>query len=164
MHAAARQVPHLSVEELFDSPARVNASISPDGTRIAYLAPWRDRLNVWVQSLDSETLPESARPGLMNNWYLYAGDPSDPQQEADLLARSPISRADQIRTPLMVAQGANDIRVVKAESDRIVEALRGRGVEVEYMVKDNEGHGFVNPDNNIDLFRAADAFLARHLA
>ncbi|MFH8562225.1 alpha/beta hydrolase family protein [Streptomyces sp. NPDC017988] len=111
-----------------------------------------------------ETLPEFARPGLMNNWYLYAGDPSDPQQEADLLARSPISRADQIRTPLMVAQGANDIRVVKAESDRIVEALRGRGVEVEYMVKDNEGHGFVNPDNNIDLFRAADAFLARHLA
>ncbi|MFH8562224.1 TolB family protein [Streptomyces sp. NPDC017988] len=57
MHAAAQQVPHLSVEELFDSPARVNASISPDGTRIAYLAPWRDRLNVWVQSLDSDEEP-----------------------------------------------------------------------------------------------------------
>ncbi|MFF1713165.1 alpha/beta fold hydrolase [Streptomyces sp. NPDC058268] len=109
------------------------------------------------------TLPEFARPGLLNNWYLYAGDPSDPDQQADLLARSPISRVDRIRTPLMVAQGANDIRVVKAESDQIVDALRARGIEVEYMVKDNEGHGFLNPDNNIDLFRAADRFLARHL-
>ncbi|MDJ0467095.1 prolyl oligopeptidase family serine peptidase [Streptomyces sp. H27-C3] len=57
------------------------------------------------------------------------------------------------------------MRVVKAESDRIVDALRGRGVEVEveYMVKDNEGHCFVNPDNNIDMYRMADRFLARHL-
>ncbi|MEW2392359.1 S9 family peptidase [Streptomyces venezuelae] len=109
------------------------------------------------------TLPEFARPGLVNNWYLYAGDPSDPEQEADLLARSPISRVDRIRTPLMVVQGANDVRVVKAESDRIVDALRARGVEVEYMVKENEGHGFVNPENNIDLYRAAERFLARHL-
>ncbi|MEU6819446.1 S9 family peptidase [Streptomyces atriruber] len=109
------------------------------------------------------TLPEFARPGLINNWYLYAGDPSDPEQKADLLARSPISRVDRVRTPLMVVQGANDVRVVKAESDRIVEALRDRGVEVEYMVKDNEGHGFVNPENNIDMYRAADRFLARHL-
>ncbi|GHC77754.1 S9 family peptidase [Streptomyces flavofungini] len=110
-----------------------------------------------------ETLPEYARPGLVNNWYLYAGDPSDPEQAADLLARSPSSRVDEIRTPLMVVQGANDIRVVQAESDRIVDALRARGVDVEYMVKDNEGHGFVNPDNTIDMYRAADRFLARHL-
>ncbi|MEV0641510.1 S9 family peptidase [Streptomyces sp. NPDC050619] len=109
------------------------------------------------------TVPEFVRPHLVNNWYLYAGDPSDPQQEADLWARSPISRVDAIRTPLMVVQGANDVRVVKAESDRIVDALRARGVEVEYLVKDNEGHGFVNPDNNIDVYRAADRFLARHL-
>ncbi|MEV0227666.1 S9 family peptidase [Streptomyces sp. NPDC050704] len=109
------------------------------------------------------TVPEFVRPHLVNNWYLYAGDPSDPQQEADLLARSPISRVDQIRTPLMVVQGANDVRVVKAESDRIVDALRARGVEVEYLVKDDEGHGFVNPDNNIDMYDTADRFLARHL-
>ncbi|MFE6157873.1 alpha/beta fold hydrolase [Streptomyces sp. NPDC056486] len=109
------------------------------------------------------TLPEFVRPQLVNNWLLYAGDPSDPEQRADLLARSPLSRVDQIRTPLMVVQGANDIRVVKAESDQIVDALRARGVEVEYMVKDDEGHGFVNPENNIDLYRAADRFLALHL-
>jgi dipeptidyl aminopeptidase/acylaminoacyl peptidase len=110
-----------------------------------------------------QTVPEFVRPHLINNWYLFAGNPGDPEQEADLLARSPISRVDAIRTPLMVIQGANDVRVVKAESDRIVDALRARGVEVEYLVKDNEGHGFVNPDNNIDVYRAADRFLARHL-
>ncbi|CDR10645.1 alpha/beta hydrolase family protein [Streptomyces iranensis] len=109
------------------------------------------------------TVPEFAKPLLVNNWYLYAGHPDDTEQEADLRARSPISRVDRVRAPLMVVQGANDVRVVKAESDQIVDALRARGVEVEYLVKDNEGHGFVNPENNIDMFRAADRFLGRHL-
>jgi dipeptidyl aminopeptidase/acylaminoacyl peptidase len=109
------------------------------------------------------TLPEIARPHLANNWHRYVGDPDDPQQEADMLARSPITRVDQIRTPLLVVQGANDVRVVQAESDNLVEALRARGVEVEYMVKDDEGHGFVNPENTIDMFHAVDRFLARHL-
>ncbi|MBM7440195.1 S9 family peptidase [Streptomyces sp. HB132] len=109
------------------------------------------------------TVPDFVKPQLFNNWYLYAGNPDDPAQEADLSARSPISRVDRIRTPLMVVQGGNDVRVVKAESDQIVEALRARGVEVEYMVKENEGHGFVNPENNIDMYRMADRFLARHL-
>ncbi|MBO8195369.1 S9 family peptidase [Streptomyces oryzae] len=108
-------------------------------------------------------LPEFAPPHLVNNWYLYAGNPDDPEQEVELRARSPISRVDEIRTPLMVVQGANDVRVVKAESDQIIDALRTRGVEVEYLVKDDEGRGFVNPDNNIDVYRAADRFLARHL-
>lgn len=110
------------------------------------------------------TVPEFAKPQLVNNWYLYAGDPDDPEQEAELWARSPISRVEQIRTPLMVVQGGNDVRVVQAESDRIVEALRARGVAVEYLVKENEGHGFVNAENNIDAYRAADLFLARHLS
>ncbi|MFF0744855.1 alpha/beta fold hydrolase [Streptomyces sp. NPDC004111] len=109
------------------------------------------------------TAPEFVKPYMINNWYLYAGNPDDPQQEADLWARSPLSRVDDIRTPLMVIQGANDPRVVQAESDQIVEALRARGVEVEYMVKEDEGHGFVNPENNIDMYRAADRFLVRHL-
>jgi dipeptidyl aminopeptidase/acylaminoacyl peptidase len=80
-----------------------------------------------------------------------------------MLARSPITKVDQIRTPLLVVQGANDVRVVQAESDNLVEALRGRGVEVEYMVKEDEGHGFVNPDNVIDMFNTVDRFLAKHL-
>ncbi|MBJ7339562.1 S9 family peptidase [Mycolicibacterium sp.] len=109
------------------------------------------------------TLPPVVRPQLTNNWHLFVGDPSDPHQEADMLARSPISRVDQICTPLLVVQGANDVRVVQAESDNIVEALRTRGVDVEYMVKEDEGHGFLNPDNSIDMYHAVERFLAKHL-
>ncbi len=109
------------------------------------------------------TLSPAAKPHLTNNWHLYAGNPDDPAQEADMLARSPITRVDRIRTPLLVLQGANDVRVVQAESDNLVEALRARGVEVEYMVKDDEGHGFVNQENLIDMYQAVDRFLAEHL-
>ncbi|MDV3128914.1 S9 family peptidase [Mycobacterium sp. 21AC1] len=109
------------------------------------------------------TLPNVGRRFLATNWHLYVGDPSDPKQEADMLARSPITRVDQIRTPLLVIQGANDSRVVQAESDNLVAALRERGVEVEYMVKEDEGHGFLNPDNQIDMYHAVDRFLAQHL-
>jgi dipeptidyl aminopeptidase/acylaminoacyl peptidase len=109
------------------------------------------------------TLPAVARPHLANNWHLFVGNPDIPEQEADMLARSPITRVDQIRTPLLVVQGANDSRVVQAESDNLVEALRTRGVEVQYIVKENEGHGFVNDENVIDLYRAVERFLAEHL-
>jgi dipeptidyl aminopeptidase/acylaminoacyl peptidase len=109
------------------------------------------------------TLPATARRHLANNWHLFVGNPDDPAQEADMLARSPITKVDQIRTPLMVIQGANDVRVVQAESDNLVNALRARGVEVEYMVKHDEGHGFVNPENLIDMYQAVERFLAAHL-
>ena len=109
------------------------------------------------------TMPPAVRGMMANNWYAYVGDPADPAQEADMLARSPISRVDDIRTPLMVVQGANDVRVVQAESDNIVASLRARGVDVEYLVADDEGHGFLNPENQIDMYRAAETFLARHL-
>lgn len=109
------------------------------------------------------TLPNVARPFLATNWHTYVGDPRDPAQESDMLARSPITKVDQIRTPLLVIQGANDSRVVQAESDNLVEALRARGVEVEYMVKADEGHGFLNPDNQIDMNHAVERFLAQHL-
>jgi dipeptidyl aminopeptidase/acylaminoacyl peptidase len=87
-----------------------------------------------------------------------------PEKDRDLLkAVSPVFHADNIRAPLFVAQGANDPRVKKSESDQIVEALRARGVEVEYMVKDNEGHGFLNEENRFDFYRAMERFLAKHL-
>jgi dipeptidyl aminopeptidase/acylaminoacyl peptidase len=60
-------------------------------------------------------------------------------------------------------QGANDPRVTKGEADQIVAALRDRGVEVEYLLKDDEGHGFANPENRLDLYRAMERFLAEHL-
>ena len=70
---------------------------------------------------------------------------------------------DQIRTPLLVIQGANDVRVVQAESDNLVNALRHRGVEVEYLIQTDEGHGAVNPENVIAMWDRTTRFLARHL-
>ncbi|MFI5720688.1 S9 family peptidase [Nocardia sp. NPDC051750] len=109
------------------------------------------------------TLPPFARALSVNNWYRYVGDPDIPEQEADMLARSPITMVDKIRTPLLVAQGANDVRVVRAESDNIVARLRERGVPVEYLVADDEGHGFENPENRIMLYRAIEQHFARYL-
>lgn len=108
-------------------------------------------------------LPAAVRAGLRPNWYRYVGDPDDPQQEADMLARSPITHADRIVTPLLVFQGANDVRVPQAESDAIVASLRGRGVDVEYRIYDDEGHMFTRPENLLDMFRRAERFLAAHL-
>jgi dipeptidyl aminopeptidase/acylaminoacyl peptidase len=88
----------------------------------------------------------------------------DPEKDKDLLtAASPALHADKIKTPLFVAQGAKDPRVNKAESDQMVEALKKRGVTVEYMVKDNEGHGFRNEENRFEFYEAMEKFLAKHL-
>jgi dipeptidyl aminopeptidase/acylaminoacyl peptidase len=87
-----------------------------------------------------------------------------PEKDKELLERtSPLFHADKIKVPLFVAQGANDPRVNKIESDQIVEAVKKRGIEIEYMVKDNEGHGFRNEENRFDFYRAVEKFLARHL-
>jgi len=109
------------------------------------------------------TLPPIARPHLVNNWHAYVGDPDDPQQLADMMARSPITKVDEIRTPLLVIQGANDVRVVQAESDNLVTALRARGVDVDYLVQADEGHGAVNSENVFQMYRAVAGFFARHL-
>jgi dipeptidyl aminopeptidase/acylaminoacyl peptidase len=109
------------------------------------------------------TLPSFVRANMINNWLRYVGDPDDPAQLADMRRRSPITMVDRITTPLLVAQGANDVRVVQAESDNIVAPLRERGVPVEYIVADDEGHGFENPENQILLHRAIERHLAEHL-
>ena len=67
------------------------------------------------------------------------------------------------RAPLFVAQGAHDPRVKKAESDQIVAALKERGIDVLYMVKDNEGHGFHNEENRFDFYRAMEEFFGKYL-
>ena len=87
-----------------------------------------------------------------------------PERDAERFrATSPFFNADRIKAPLFVAQGANDPRVRKPESDQIVQALRDRGVHVEYLVKDNEGHGFHLEENRFEFYRAMEAFLERHL-
>lgn len=81
----------------------------------------------------------------------------------DLRRRSPLTYADQIKAPLLVVQGANDPRVPKAESDQIVESVRANGVDVSYLVFDDEGHGFTNRDNDIKANTAIAEFLIEHL-
>ncbi|MBU9889940.1 MAG: S9 family peptidase [Candidatus Omnitrophica bacterium] len=88
----------------------------------------------------------------------------DPATEAPFLReRSPLHHVDKVRMPLLIAQGANDARVPQSESERVVEALRGKGIPCEYLVFPDEGHGFVKPENRLKFYRTAEAFLARHL-
>ena len=77
--------------------------------------------------------------------------------------RSPLFHAHRVRCPMLIAQGANDPRVKKAESDQFVEAMRSRGLDVDYVVYEDEGHGFARPENRLDFYRRAERFLARHL-
>jgi dipeptidyl aminopeptidase/acylaminoacyl peptidase len=87
-----------------------------------------------------------------------------PEKDKELLkAASPFFHVDKIKVPLFIAQGANDVRVPKAESDQMVKALKKRGIDVPYMVKENEGHGFRNEENRFDFYRAMETFLGKHL-
>jgi dipeptidyl aminopeptidase/acylaminoacyl peptidase len=91
----------------------------------------------------------------------WVGDPDD---DRDLLVeRSPITYVDRVRAPLLVLQGARDPRVVKAESDQMVERLRAMGREVEYQVFEDEGHGFTKRPNLLRAYRMIADFLLRHL-
>jgi dipeptidyl aminopeptidase/acylaminoacyl peptidase len=110
-----------------------------------------------------ESFPPYWRPRLAARWYPFVGDPADSADRADMLARSPITRVDRIRSPLLVGQGANDPRVKKEQSDSMVASLRARGVPVEYLVFPDEGHGFVRPENNLKFYAAAEVFLAKYL-
>ncbi len=107
-----------------------------------------------------KTIPPYWRP-MLEMMYEQVGNPETDREQ--LAATSPALHAENIKVPLFIAQGANDPRVNKAESDQMVEALRQRGVEVEYMVKDNEGHGFHNQENRFDFYRAMERFLQKHL-
>lgn len=88
----------------------------------------------------------------------------NPEKDKDLLtARSPVFHVDKIKVPLLVAQGKKDPRVNIDESNQIVDALRARGVEVEYIVKENEGHGFANEENRIEFYERMERFLEKHM-
>ncbi|TXG00253.1 S9 family peptidase [Massilia arenae] len=112
----------------------------------------------WVRTLES--IPpywEAQRKAL----YDEIGDPV--KDKEFLVATSPLFHAHHIRKPLMVIQGANDPRVIKAESDEIVEAVRKNKVEVEYVVFDDEGHGFSKKKNAAVADAKILAFLDKHL-
>jgi dipeptidyl aminopeptidase/acylaminoacyl peptidase len=112
------------------------------------------------------TLMESIPPYWEAARKMFAvrmGDVSTPEGKALLSERSPLNYADKIKTPLLVAQGANDPRVNRREAEQIVIALRDRGFPIEYILAPDEGHGFARPVNNLALFMEAEKFLAIHL-
>ena len=88
----------------------------------------------------------------------------DPETEEEFLkSRSPLFKVDQIRIPILIAQGANDPRVKQAESEQIVEAMKKKGLAYEYILFPDEGHGFAKPENRLKFYEAAEKFLAKHL-
>jgi len=103
-----------------------------------------------------ESVPEDWKP-MMDNWL------GDPIRDRERLTKdSPITYLDQMVNPMLVIQGANDPRVVKAESDQIVAALQSKGLDVEYIVLDDEGHGFSRKTNEILVYRRMLEFLQKH--
>jgi len=107
-----------------------------------------------------ETIPPYWAP-MIAQLYRRVGNP---ETDADFLwSRSPLSRAHDIRIPLLIAQGANDPRVKQAESEQIVAALTEAGIDHEYMLFPDEGHGFAKPENRIKFYTVAERFLAKYL-
>ncbi|WP_291321380.1 S9 family peptidase [Desulfonatronospira sp.] len=109
-----------------------------------------------------ESVPEYWKP-VLKSFKLRVGDPDDPEDRNRLKEQSPLFSADEIKAPLLVAQGANDPRVPKQESDQIVAALRDREQVVQYLVAPDEGHGFARRENRLAFFVELERFLASFL-
>jgi len=106
-----------------------------------------------------ESFPPYWGPFLASTWYPFVGNPKIPAEKADMEARSPIFKVGAIKRPLLIGQGANDPRVTQKESEQIVTAMEAKGLPVTYVVYSDEGHGFARPENRIDFFARAEAFL-----
>jgi dipeptidyl aminopeptidase/acylaminoacyl peptidase len=107
-----------------------------------------------------KTIPPYWEP-MLQMMYEMVGNPT--ADSLMLREVSPVFHVDKIKSPLFIAQGRNDPRVNVDESDQMVAAMEAKGVEVEYLVKDNEGHGFHNEENRFEFYRAMEAFLAKQL-
>lgn len=107
-----------------------------------------------------KTIPPYWKP-FLEMMYEMVGNP---EHDEDLFRRcSPVFHVESITSPLFVAQGAKDPRVNISESDQIVEALKSRGIDVLYLVKEDEGHGFRNEENRFDFYEKMEQFLAKHI-
>jgi dipeptidyl aminopeptidase/acylaminoacyl peptidase len=135
--------------------ALVGATFTPDVFRCAVAMCGPSNLTTFMNTIPPywETFKEV--------FYRRIGHP---ERDAEFLrSRSPLFRVDQIRIPLLIAQGGNDPRVAQAESEQMVEALRKAGRPVEYLLFPDEGHGFIREENRLAFYRAVDRFLAEHL-
>jgi dipeptidyl aminopeptidase/acylaminoacyl peptidase len=96
-------------------------------------------------------------------WKNRLGDPATEAGRAFLTERSPLTHIDRAVRPILIAQGMQDVRVVAAESEQMVAALKNRGVPVTYITFADEGHGFARPENRLAFYGVTESFLAKHL-
>jgi dipeptidyl aminopeptidase/acylaminoacyl peptidase len=135
--------------------ALVGATFTPDVFRAAVDIVGPSNLKTLIESIPPYWAPMIAQ------FHTRVGNPET--DEEFLWSRSPLSRAADVGIPLLIAQGANDPRVKQAESEQIVAALKANGIDYQYMLFPDEGHGFAKPDNRLRFYRAAEAFLTAHL-
>ena len=135
--------------------ALVGAAFTPDVFRCAVDLCGPSNLKTLI-----ETIPPYWAPGVAR-LHRQVGDPA---KDAEFMwSRSPLSRVNDIRIPLLIGQGANDPRVKQAEAEQIVAALKQAGIEYEYMLFPDEGHGLAKPENRLRFYAAVELFLARYL-
>ncbi len=132
--------------------ALIGATFTPDVFKCAISMVGPSNLNTLLDSF-----PEYWKP-MIAMWHKRVGEDRE-----FLWSRSPLSRVDDIRIPILIAQGENDPRVKCAESEQIVAAMKERGIDHEYVMYENEGHGLTKPENRLDFYHHADRFLAKHL-
>jgi dipeptidyl aminopeptidase/acylaminoacyl peptidase len=135
--------------------ALVGATFTPDVFCCAVDIVGPSNLITLIKSIPPYWVP------LLATFHKRVGNPDT--EEEFLKSRSPLFKVDQIKIPILIAQGANDPRVKQAESEQIVEAMKKKGLAYEYMLFPDEGHGFAKPENRLKFFAAAEKFLAKHL-
>jgi dipeptidyl aminopeptidase/acylaminoacyl peptidase len=135
--------------------ALVGATFTPDLFRCAVDIVGPSNLITLIESI-----PPYWKP-LVAVFHERVGNPET--EEAFLESRSPLFGVERIKIPMLIAQGANDPRVKQAESEQIVAAMEGKGIDYEYLLFPDEGHGFAKPENRLRFYAVAERFLARHL-
>ena len=101
--------------------------------------------------------------GFAEYMYRSYGDPRTEEGRKLLAERSPINKVENIKKPMLIFHGANDVRCKVVESDSIVAAMQERGIPVSYVVYPDEGHGFQKSENRLSYIALTEAFFARHL-
>jgi dipeptidyl aminopeptidase/acylaminoacyl peptidase len=135
--------------------ALVGATFTPDLFRCAVAIVGPSNLLTFIRSIPAYWST------YLSTLHKRVGNP-DTESEF-LMSRSPLFKVDQIKIPMLIAQGANDPRVKQAESEQIVSAMKEKGIPHEYLLFPDEGHGFAKPENRLRFYQVAEKFLATHL-
>jgi dipeptidyl aminopeptidase/acylaminoacyl peptidase len=134
--------------------ALVGATFTPDLFRCAVDIVGPSSLVTLITSI-----PPYWKP-LRSTFYERVGNPETDREFLE--SRSPLFFADRVKIPMLIAQGANDPRVKQAESEQFVAAMKAKNIDYEYLLFEDEGHGFARPENRLEFYAAAERFLAKH--